>query len=172
MELLNLAKETRMRAKLEKRPYQIVLDRDGAFAMRYAGPYEERGEIKERFEIATQRSEEELRLYREEGANQPELAVKTIGMFKSKSVIEEEPWVSEPTWLKSYEFPDDVACSVKSWGEAQFKILQGEEMRRWIFQPSGLCDPLTVRMERDGSNFQVTFDPLTADIAKEESFVE
>lgn len=171
-ELLLLAKDARYHARLEKRPYQIILDQDGAFAMRYAGSYEERGEFKERFAQALTKAEEKREMIQKNKTGDALPLPGGIGTTQSESIIDSEPWESEPSWLASYEFPDDVICSVKSWGEGDFTNLNGEEMRRWVFQPSGLCDPLTVRMERDGAYFQVTFDALTADIAKEESYVE
>ena len=37
----------------------------------------------------------------------------------------------------------------------------------WIFQPTGLCEPLTVRLEQDDAWIEATFDPLTAEISEE-----
>lgn len=37
----------------------------------------------------------------------------------------------------------------------------------WIFQPSGLCEPLTFRVEENDAWIEVTFDPLTANIGEE-----
>ena len=36
--------------------------------------------------------------------------------------------------------------------------------QRWIFQPTGLCEPLTVRIMEDEAWIEVRFDPLTAGI--------
>ena len=174
-ELHLLAKETRFRAKMEKRPYQIVLDAEGAYAMRYTSPYQERGELREQFADARMKAAEEKELRQREriASNDADTFVPNqIGMSGSKSVIDAEQWNDEPAFLKKYTFPEGSICSVRSWGEETMKVLQGDEMRRWIFQPSGLCDPLTIRIERDDSYFQVTFDALTADIAKEEMHVE
>jgi len=43
--------------------------------------------------------------------------------------------------------------------------------QRWIFQPTGLCEPVTVRVEADDAWMQVTFDPLTAGIADESYYI-
>lgn len=43
--------------------------------------------------------------------------------------------------------------------------------QRWIFQPTGLCEPLTVRVEADEAWMQVTFDALTAGIADESFYI-
>jgi prepilin-type N-terminal cleavage/methylation domain-containing protein len=39
--------------------------------------------------------------------------------------------------------------------------------QRWIFQPTGLCEPVMVRLEDDRGWMEVTFDALTAGIADE-----
>jgi hypothetical protein len=43
--------------------------------------------------------------------------------------------------------------------------------QRWIFQPTGLCEPVTVRIEEDDAWMQVTFDALTAGIADESYYI-
>ena len=37
----------------------------------------------------------------------------------------------------------------------------------WIFQPTGLCEPVTFRAEENDAWIEVTFDPLTANIGEE-----
>ncbi len=39
--------------------------------------------------------------------------------------------------------------------------------QRWIFQPSGLCEPVTVRVMEDEAWMEVRFDALTAGLADE-----
>lgn len=39
--------------------------------------------------------------------------------------------------------------------------------QRWIFQPTGLAEPLTVRLMEDEAWIEVRFDPLTAGIEEE-----
>jgi hypothetical protein len=43
--------------------------------------------------------------------------------------------------------------------------------QRWIFQPAGLCEPITFRVEEDEAFMEVTFDPLTAGIAEENFYI-
>lgn len=43
--------------------------------------------------------------------------------------------------------------------------------QRWIFQPTGLCEPLTVRILEDEAWIEVRFDPLTAGIEEEAYFI-
>lgn len=39
--------------------------------------------------------------------------------------------------------------------------------QRWIFQPTGLCEPVTVRIIEEDAWLEIAFDPLTAGIADE-----
>lgn len=43
--------------------------------------------------------------------------------------------------------------------------------QRWIFQPAGLCEPITFRVEEGEAHMEVTFDPLTAGIAEESYYI-
>ena len=43
--------------------------------------------------------------------------------------------------------------------------------QRWIFQPTGLCEPLTVRIMEDEAWIEVRFDPLTAGIEEESYYI-
>jgi type II secretory pathway pseudopilin PulG len=43
--------------------------------------------------------------------------------------------------------------------------------QRWIFQPTGLCEPLTVRIMEDEAWIEVRFDPLTGGIEEEGYYI-
>ena len=43
--------------------------------------------------------------------------------------------------------------------------------QRWIFQPTGLCEPLTVRIMEDEAWIEVRLDPLTAGIEEESYYI-
>ena len=43
--------------------------------------------------------------------------------------------------------------------------------QRWIFQPTGLCEPLTVRIMEEEAWIEVRFDPLTAGIEEEGYYI-
>ena len=44
---------------------------------------------------------------------------------------------------------------------------EGEDLRRWVFQPSGLASPLSVRMRTRAVEIEATFDALTGEIVRE-----
>ena len=75
-------------------------------------------------------------------------------------------------YFREYEWSDDVECSLRFWDEMQWVGLSSGEFRRWIFQPSGMCEPLRLRIEANGAYFEIEFHPLTADIKSERSWVE
>jgi len=43
--------------------------------------------------------------------------------------------------------------------------------QRWIFQPTGLCEPIAVRIMEDEAWIEVQFDPLTAGIEDESYYI-
>jgi hypothetical protein len=45
--------------------------------------------------------------------------------------------------------------------------LEGDLIKLWVFQPSGICQPLRVHVERQSATFDIEFGALTADIIKE-----
>jgi type II secretory pathway pseudopilin PulG len=45
------------------------------------------------------------------------------------------------------------------------------DRQRWIFQPTGLCEPLTVRIMEEEAWIEVRFDPLTAGIEEESYYI-
>lgn len=62
--------------------------------------------------------------------------------------------------------PAGMAYTLRAFGAEKAQKPDGQ---RWVFQPSGLCEPITVRVVDDDAWMEVRFDPLTAGIA-EESF--
>ena len=73
---------------------------------------------------------------------------------------------------ESYEIPDNVRYSLQFWGETEWIDMQSGLFHRWVFQPSGMCEPLRIRVESDGAFFEVEFHPLTGDVKREQSWVE
>jgi hypothetical protein len=76
--------------------------------------------------------------------------------------------------LTMYE--EQESCTLTCDGEAKTfawtfdtdtTYLEGDLVKLWVFQPSGVCQPLKVHVERDSSTFDVEFAALTADIVKE-----
>lgn len=159
-----LAREVRLRSMKERRPYQIVFDSDGFRATRFFHPYGGREEF------------EKLKIELEQLAQRDEMAEASRARGIDLANEEVDPRMEEVEqglrFFSEYAWPEQIACSLRFWDEMQWVDLSGGEFRRWIFQPSGMCEPLRVRVEADGSFFEIEFHPLTADIKSERSWVE
>lgn len=163
--LILLAREVRGRAMTEQRPYQIMFDGEGFRASRFLSPYggrEEAQNLRQQIEEMA-RSEEIAEASRQRG----------IAMVAEEEVDPAKAQVEEGLrYLEEHEMDSALQVSVKLWNETQWVSLSGSEYRRWIFQPSGMCEPMRFRVEADKSFFEVEFHPLTADVKSEKSWVE
>ena len=163
--LLLLAREIRGRAMSEERPYQIVIDAQGFRASRFLRPYSGIEEVETiRLEMAQMEEREEMIEASQERGIQvtPEVAPDP----KEELVREGMKYFQE------YTFPADVRVSVRFWNDTEWIAMESSEYKRWIFQPSGMCEPLRFRVEAETSFFEIEFHPLTADVKSEKSWVE
>ena len=80
------------------------------------------------------------------------------------SIFDDGP---EPGVIDSFELP------VRSWEDKYFRspeevLSDDEEVYRWVFESSGICEPLGIKLicEEEGSEGMLTmeFNPLTAQI--------
>lgn len=67
-------------------------------------------------------------------------------------------------WVRRTEVPANMKILLKHWGMKKWIPAAGE---RWIALPSGLCEPIQVRMELGRSYIEMEFNPLTGAIADE-----
>jgi prepilin-type N-terminal cleavage/methylation domain-containing protein len=65
---------------------------------------------------------------------------------------------------EAFTLPGGMSYALVPFGEEKAVKPEGQ---RWVFQPTGLCEPVTFRVEEDDAWMSVTFDPLTAGIAEE-----
>ena len=84
--------------------------------------------------------------------------------FSQFAPLFDEPEESdiEPV-LESYELDDDMRLEVRRWGEKHFR--EPEEHDTWIFEPSGICEPLAIKLISPDGKVEMEFNPLTAKIA-------
>lgn len=164
IELVRMAKEARIRAMREKRPYQVAFYPGGFVASRYFSPY---------LQLA------ELTTFLQEGES---------GVFRTNPNADdndsdldagagETPQTSLPmapaapklndNWEEHYEVPQDVTYSLKFWGDLEETFVEGEVVKLWVFQPSGICQPVKLHLDRQTATFDVEFGALTADITRE-----
>jgi len=117
-----------------------------------------------------------IRQEMEERAQQDEIA--EASKERGIAMVETEPDPARARieeglrFLEEYAIDPALQVSLKLWNETEWVSLSGGEYRRWIFQPSGMCEPIRFRVEAEKSFFEVEFHPLTADVKSERSWVE
>ncbi|MBX7211115.1 MAG: prepilin-type N-terminal cleavage/methylation domain-containing protein [Verrucomicrobiaceae bacterium] len=162
--LTRLAKEARLRAMKEKRPYQVVFRSTGFTASRYLSPYLQLAGLTEFLDEVEQKAKEPPP---EEDPGNETNASRPTGdqVIYTKSAEESAKKFEE--WTEDYKFPQGMHCAVKMWYDADATEIAGDIMKLWVFQPSGICQPLTVTLQNDSAVLQVEYGALTADILKE-----
>ena len=63
-----------------------------------------------------------------------------------------------------YRLPADVTYLIQHWGVD--KAAKPAE-DHWVFQATGLCEPMIIRFQREESYLEITFNPLTASVDDE-----
>lgn len=71
--------------------------------------------------------------------------------------------------ISKVRFSPEVRFLIRPWGTK--KWIEPEKGYDWVFDSSGLCEPLSVRFEMGRSFYNVEFDPLTGGVADEEMMV-
>lgn len=72
---------------------------------------------------------------------------------------------------RQYVMPDGVEVMVRRWNSGEFLPTRKNSIHIWRFDPTGLCEPLTVRLESGKSWVEDTYHPLTAAIHDSQSEV-
>jgi len=73
----------------------------------------------------------------------------------------------EPPWTVTIPLADKSECEVLFWGDAEWDRLEGDEIRRWVFQPTGMASAVRVLLRSEAVEVEATFDPLTGEIIRE-----
>lgn len=161
--LLKLAREARMRAMKEKRPYQVAFHATGFTASRYFNPYLQLAELNEFLTAGESSTVVESTV--EEG---DKTDIDSGGNVKATELpLAPPPPKYDEHWSEKYELPKEVKYQIQHWYDAEPTLIEGEVVKLWVFQPSGVCQPLKVHVEGTSSTFDVEFAALTADIVKE-----
>lgn len=164
IELVRLAKEARIRAMREKRPYQIAFHQGGFVASRYFSPYLQLSELN------TFMQEGESGVHRLNPNMDDEDTDLDGGMGETRPSalpMAPPPAKLDDNWEEHYDLPQDIHYTLKFWHDLEETIIQGEVVKLWVFQPTGLCHPLKLHLERPSAVFDVEFGALTADITRE-----
>lgn len=162
--LLKLAREARMRAMQEKRPYQVAFHATGFTASRYFNPYLQLTELNEF--LAAGEAAPAVESTIEEG---DKTDIDNGGRSNKTTELPLAPPAPkyDEYWSEKYELPKEVKYLIQHWYDAEPTPIEGEMVKLWVFQPSGVCQPLKIHVEGPSSTFDVEFAALTADIVKE-----
>jgi len=163
-ELVHLAKEARIRAMREKRPYQVAFYPGGFVASRYFTPYLQLAELT----TFLQEGETGVsRLNPNSDDNDADLDAGAGEVPKTALPLAPTAPKLDDNWQEHYDLPQDTQYAIKFWHDLEETPVSGEVVKLWVFQPTGICQPLKIRLERQSAVFNVEFGALTADIVKE-----
>ena len=154
-----LVQDVRERAMRERRPYQIVFEHEGIHASPAMYPYEKREEYLEHFEeLRTPPAKEVI--------ERVEVKRQEID-GRSPQAAEDESPQFEPPWTVTIPIEEGTECEVLMWGDGEWDVIEGEKMRRWVFQPTGMANPARVRLHTGAAELEAGFDLLTGEMTGE-----
>lgn len=179
--LAALVQEVRQRAVKERRPYQIVFERGGIHGLADGFPSGKREDFLAALDEARtpplgqeiERTEPVTTAVETAGPAGPAPA----GMAGQPPSAEGTPppatpspatsprW--EPPWSVSIALEEKTDCEVLFWGDGEWDLLEGDDLRRWVFQPSGLASPGRVRVRTAAVEVEAGFDALTGELVRE-----
>lgn len=160
--LAKLAKETRLKAMRDRRPYQIAFTSNGFRATRYFSPYLQAAEL----EAFIQRSAIETQQKEEAGILPAPSATGEISSGTAAPTgVSTAPVFRD--WTETVTMPEGMVCSVREWHEAEAIPVAGDAVKLWVFQPSGMVTPLSVTLQLNNRVITADFSALTADIIRE-----
>lgn len=154
IQLANTAKEVRLRAMKEKRPYQIVFTSTGFTASRYLSPYLQLAEFQNFLSI-----EEQLLENADSEKEEPAEAKNPLG-FSHESL---------PQSFQKITLPEGSIQKFQYWYESTPTEIGNNIVKLWVFQPNGLCEPIRIRFQGQTHFVEATFNAITADIVQESS---
>lgn len=139
-----LAKRARTVATLQQRPYALEFFDHTVSLMPFAEAVMEVGDREMMIE-----SMDDGAMF-EDG--------ESVGAAPRPSIVR-DAWVAEP----------EMSMQIKRWATNEWVPLNQHERHVWRFDPDGICEPVAVRVEVDGSWSEIVFHPLTAAIADSQS---
>ena len=154
-ELQDLAKIMRSRAMTENTAYEIIFNREGFFGRKHQLYRDEEDQSLDSAASPTVSGTDEPL----QGAKQPPVTDGTAAVEAPSELIAE------------FKLPEGMACQLRFWGSNNW-IEPGSDFgtSQWVFQASGLCNPIRAQFRKGDSWIDVAFNPLTADIQEERYF--
>lgn len=163
--LVRLAKEARIRAIREKRPYQVAFSTNGFTASRYFNPYLQLADLN----TYLQESETGVTRQNPNGDEDQPSDPDSGATATPKTQLPLAPVGPklDDHWTEKYDLPQDTHYTFKFWYDVDETPVEGETVKLWVFQPTGICQPIKIHLERPSAVFNLEFGALTADLVKE-----
>ena len=99
----------------------------------------------------------------------PEVRLEEEDKFSLRTPKDFEDQQEEATIvIFQHDLDDEVGIEVRRWNAEEWAVPEGIE---WVFEPSGLCEPLSVRFFRRDGYVEVDFNPLTAGVQDERLYI-
>lgn len=161
--LAEVVQEARHRALREGVPYQIVFEREGIHATPATYPYEKRDEFLAELEAMRTPPKEDAieRVVVEQAVVQREEMVNGRPLEAAPVSASEQAPLYEMPWTVTIPLERGTECEVLMWGDGGWDEIEGEKLRRWVFQPGGLANPARVRLRTGEVQLEAGFDVLT-----------
>jgi prepilin-type N-terminal cleavage/methylation domain-containing protein len=166
--LFDLMRELQRRAVAEGRPYQMVFDFQGFHGLRYFYPYQEETTFKDflvKLEEERQQRKEEIQRME---IQRMQLAQETLE--GEEGAVSALPNIDDEYFVRAVALPEDMRMEVRPWGDLLWKPLEGAAIHRWVFQPTGFCDPLQIRFGAEGQWHELTFEVLTGELGAQRRY--
>jgi prepilin-type N-terminal cleavage/methylation domain-containing protein len=180
--LIDMAKEARLRAIRDKRPYQIALTATGFTGTRYFDPYLTYAGLEEFVIQATPAEELATPEVEEKEADPTAVSLPPVVAAVTDTVSAEasadsnaadQPVVpQQPEWLARQSWPEGAQVSTQIWSNVSKEMaqLEAEAVKLWVFQPSGIVEMMILKIaDAKGGYLQVQFGGLGLDPVSETS---
>ena len=108
----------------------------------------------------------QIRFYPDRFVLEPRLAVNADDQ---KMFREADKAMGRGSGVDTVQVGEGIMVEVRRWGAKGWMQPKGEQVVAWVFEHSGLCEPISVRFTSEHGTVGAQFDPLTASV-KEEIF--
>ncbi len=89
--------------------------------------------------------------------------------FAQKSLFEDEEAVRPSQRIvERFELNEGFSMQMRRWIQSEFTEPKGQE---WVFSPSGICEPVTIRFSNEKGYIEMDFNPLTAKVQEERMII-
>ncbi|MDA7889968.1 prepilin-type N-terminal cleavage/methylation domain-containing protein [Akkermansiaceae bacterium] len=71
--------------------------------------------------------------------------------------------LEEMNWPRIEFINEDYEILIRRWGQLDFILLDDKKAERWILEPDGLCEPLSLKLSKDFGDISLAriYHPLT-----------